>query len=171
MKSERPPLVVVDDPEMIAPLREELESRGWKLQNGWPAARAWRTGEQRLVCVGTVESPEEREAALAAVLVAGLGLLTVVPQENPASFLEDLARVDDVERRRRAAVSHPQLTVEQTELLRALAKGLGVGTVAKASYISRRTAYRELERARIALRVETNREAFAEVARWEASRG
>lgn len=170
MTLRRPPLIVVEDEALIPAVRAELQAEGWIVQDGWPTSRAWRTGDQRVVCLGRVEEPADREAALVASVAAGTGILTVLPRDSPQMFLEDLRRVGPVECRSAARAPAP-LTDLQVALLRALADGQSVADAARTVGLSVRSAYRALAAARTVLGVRKNREALIALARWDSQAG
>jgi len=93
------PLVVFEGPASAvrAPLSDRVAGarlEGWRIIHGWAAPLAL----ERLVCTGTVTSPDDAgRALLAAITGAGLIVASTAGRETTDRFLDELRGVGQVE--------------------------------------------------------------------------
>jgi DNA-binding NarL/FixJ family response regulator len=169
-----PPVLVVEDSVQALALSADLRASGYKIHNGfvadrndfWPAASS-------LVCVGTADDEESRQAAILAG-AQGAGLLVMLPKDSPVpdTFLRDLDRIAVTRGQRGGADWHGSaagdgsaLSAEMTALLRGIGRGRAVADVAQELNMSLRSAHRRLAEARTRLGVKTTAAAVAEEVR------
>jgi DNA-binding CsgD family transcriptional regulator len=154
--TDQPPLIVLEDPVVLADLRAELATDGWVLRSGFPPLDdSWPLPEARSVYVGSVDRPEERVAAIRAG-ARGAGLVIVAPPTDPA-FEEDLRRLGEV-----TTYARGDLTPRMVSLLRARAEGQPVKQAARELHISEASAWRAIRAARELLGVATTNQAVTE---------
>ncbi len=93
----------------------EAEAAGWRIVAGWAAPLS---GE-RVVCSGTIRTPDDaRRALLAAVSGAGLVVAARTDRETLDRFVDDLRRLGAVDHR-------PQVARRRAAATRAAASRLG----------------------------------------------
>jgi DNA-binding NarL/FixJ family response regulator len=160
------PLLVVEGPDSaVAYALAEVRADGWTVVPGW-----WLpSGNDRVVCTGTVSSAEDAAAALLAA-VAGAGLVVAARAEREVldRLCDDLRHLGPLDHRTASAPRRPRLTAEERSLAELLLEGLTLGEAARRLHISRRTADRRLASVRRALGVETTAEALVVLGRRRA---
>lgn len=158
-----PPLIVVEGPDAaVADALAEVRAAGWTVVSGW-----WLpSGDDRVVCTGTVASAEDAAAALLAV-VAGAGLVAAGRAERDVvdRLCDDLRRLGRLDHRTASTPRAPRLTSEEQALVDLLLRGKTLGEAARALLLSRRTADRRMASVRAKLGVRTTAEALVALRR------
>lgn len=162
------PLVLLDDPSLVATSARRLRESGHRVQDGFALpAEPFDLSDERLLCAGVIEGGA---IAADAVLsgVRGCGLLIAMQRDVDGDvavgFLRDLSKLGPVTVRRVVAEKGPSLTADQREVLTALAAGSTIPEAARELFISVRTAERRVAEARRALDVRTTAEAVSRMA-------
>lgn len=158
----RPMIVVEGSDAAVGEALREVRAAGWTLQQGWAAPR----DASRIVCTGTVHSPEDAAAALLAV-VSGAGLVVAARAGRDVidRLCDDLRRLGRLDHRVGASAQRAGLTGDERALVELLLDGLTLGAAARELNLSRRTADRRLASARAKLGAGTTAEALVEFAR------
>jgi DNA-binding NarL/FixJ family response regulator len=155
------PLILASDDQTFETTIDEISSIGWDIRRDWRIhERDWSIADARVVCCGRVTTFDDVSAALLAA-VRGAGVVARVDAGAEAThrLRDELGSLGPIEERARQHGDVTELTLEQVELCRLLGQGLSLTDAATQLHLSRRTAFRRLADVRIALNVETTREA------------
>lgn len=158
------PIVIVDDADGAAVVRDELAATGWRLVDGF----AVRPAGLRVVLCGPVTGlADAAQAVLAALDGFGLLLVAAAPEDVIDRLVDDLRHLGPVEHRAGAGptVSRPALRPQARAILGLLAEGHTLGDAASLLGLSRRTADRRLAEAKAILGAQRTTEAVAKAVR------
>lgn len=164
MSGERPPVRLVD---RVAIDNKTTTIAGRRVVEGFELADVpWDLSERRLVCSGVVTDQQSAQSAMRAV-ARGVALILCIELDGDerVRFEEDLARVGELDTDRDPIGG---LGPEHIDLLDALASGRTMREAASDAHLSRRTAYRRLTEARVAMGATSTAQV---VVSWAVARG